>query len=278
MDQNKNDYGCCLSHFSNVKPWLSVFLIVLSIFFIMKIVTEYEALDYVGGNLSNAASITVSGKADVTATPDIATFSFTGTNEAKTVAAAQEKTVTSVNKAIDFLKKNGVAEKDIKTSGFNVYPKYSYTPCVYEASSSGMVVPCSSYGKQVLVGYEVSESVDVKVRKIDDAGKLIAGVTDAGITNVSSLSLQNENRDELVKQARTKAIADARTEAKKLADSLGVKLVRITSYSDGGQIYPMYYEKAVSMGASSSRDSSTPTISLGENKITSNITITYEIR
>jgi len=278
MDQNKICGG--LSEcFLKVRPWISVFLIVVSIFFVIKAVAEFEALDYIGGNPSNAASVSVSGKADIMAIPDIATFSFTGRNEAKTVSLAQEKTTVSVNKAIDFLKKSGVEEKDIKTSGYNVYPKYSYTPCVYVPSYDGSVVPCSSYGKQVLVGYEVSESVDVKVRKIDDAGKLLTGVTDSGITEVSSLSLQNENHDDLVKQARSKAIADAKIQAKKLASDLGVKLVRILSYSDGGQGYPVYYERAMlSSKASGDNSAQAPTISPGENKITSNVTITYEIK
>jgi hypothetical protein len=94
---------------------------------------------------------------------------------------------------------------------------------------------------------------------------------------MSGLNFTNDKYDDLVKEARDKAILEARMEAKGLARSLGVRLVKIVGYSEGGD-YPVYNRamtSAMSFDAESSAKAVLPT---GENMITSNVSITYEIR
>jgi hypothetical protein len=161
-----------------------------------------------------------------------------------------------------------VAADDIKVSGYNIYPRYDY-------------VKSSIYGggTQVLAAYVVSESVEVKVRKIGDAGKLIGSMGELGANNLSGLTFSVDKQDDVVKEAREKAIADAKVNAEKLASQLGVSLARIVSFSENGGGYPvpMYYAKEASMGVSA-QDRATPELPSGTNKITSQVTITYEIR
>ena len=81
-----------------------------------------------------------------------------------------------------------------------------------------------------------------------------------------------------MREARDKAIADARSEAAKLARSLGISLVRIISYSEGGG-YPIYARAYDAAGMASGKGGAiTPEISVGEDKIVSKVTITYEIK
>jgi len=211
--------------------------------------------------------ITVSGKGEVVVKPDLAVVSFGVSTENLDVAKAQTESTTKMNNIINLLKTKGVAEKDIKTTNYNIYPRYDYT----------QLTPYSS-GKQTLAAYVVSQTVEVKIRDISKAGEILTGVGEFGVTDVSGLNFTIDN-DQVVKdQARDLAIEDAKAQAKVLAKGLGVKLVKITSFSEGGN-YPIYYgmEKSMAMGIGGG-DAVSPQILTGENKITSNVSITYEIR
>ncbi|MEK7170272.1 MAG: SIMPL domain-containing protein [Patescibacteria group bacterium] len=252
-----------------VQKSIVITLMLLSLFLLAKFVAEVKAFRFIGSNPSGESVISVSGKGEVVKIPDLATFSFSVTEESLVISEAQTEAAKDINAILDYLKKNGVAEKDIATSGYNIYPRYEYS-----AVSSVYPYP---QGKQKLAAYVVTESITVKVRKLEDAGKLLAGIGEQGATNISGLTFDFDKRDELVKEARDKAITEARAEASKLANSLGVSLVRIVSYSDGGY-YPMYKTMAAETYGRGGDASVAPSIPVGEDKIISNVTITYEVK
>lgn len=213
-------------------------------------------------------TITFSGKGEVVVKPDIATVSFGVTAENLDVAKAQTEATTKMNKIIDLLKTKGVVDGDIKLTNYNIYPRYDYLRVE--------VYPYT--GKQTLAGYVVSQTVEVKIRDISKAGEILSGVGEFGVTDVSGLNFTVDKEDEVKDQARDLAIKDAKEQAKILAKSLGVRLVKITSFSESGN-YPIYYglEKAMTSGIGGG-DMAVPQIPVGENKITSTVSITYEIK
>ena len=99
-------------------------LVLLSIFLALVSVSQLINLRYIGAGIAPTNTITVSGKGEVFATPDIATFSYSVNEERDTVAAAQEAAAKKTNDILAYLKKSDVAEKDIQTGGYNVYPDY----------------------------------------------------------------------------------------------------------------------------------------------------------
>ena len=181
-------------------------------------------------------TITFSGKGEVVVKPDIATVSFGVTAENLNVGKAQTEATTKMNSIIDLLKTKGVAEKDIKLTNYNIYPRYDYL--------QAQIYPYT--GKQTLAAYVVSQTVEVKIRDISKAGEILSGVGEFGVTDVSGLTFTVDNEDVVKDQARDLAITDAKTQAKTLAKSLGVRLVKITNFSEGGN-YPVYYEMNKSM-------------------------------
>lgn len=243
-------------------------LALLSLFLFSKTISEIKGWGGIGSAVPNQTTITVSGKGEVVVKPDIATFSFGIQEESLVVGDAQEKVATSENEILAFLEQNGVSKDDIKVSDYNIYPRYDYVRSDLSPYASG---------KQVLAAYVVSESVEVKVRQIGDAGKLIGSLGELGATNLSGLTFGVDKQDDVLKQAREKAIADAKVNAKKLAKELGVSLTRIVSFSDNNS-YPMpvYYAKDMAMSSGAGR--ATPELPSGTNKITSQVSITYEIR
>jgi len=222
-------------------------------------------------------TITFSGHGEVTAVPDVANIYFTITKEAKTVKEAQALVAEVEKKSLDLLRENEVAERDFKTSYASFSPKYEY---VYDAKN---LVPCyidgpcpPRPGKSMIVGYTASESITVKVRNVDDAGKIMQGLGTLGVTDLNGPNFSIDKEDDLKAQARKLAIDDAKMKAKVLAKDLGVRLGDITSFSESGN-YPMpMYSKMMAADAVST-ESAPAELPKGENTISSDVSITYEI-
>jgi len=214
---------------------------------------------------------------EVFAVPDRATFTVTVREEAKEVADAQEAATKKSNDIIAYLKGAGVEEKDIKTINYNVNPKYEWEQA--GSCANGYCPP----GKQTLVGFEVWQMLEVKVQDPKKAGDLLTGVGGRGASEVSGLSFTIEDEDELKSEAREMAIAEAREKADQLAQQLGVSVVRVVGFYEDSYGYPTPYAygkggMAMDMAAEASVRSIAPELPTGENKITSNVNVTYEIR
>ncbi|HEC20995.1 MAG TPA: DUF541 domain-containing protein, partial [Candidatus Peregrinibacteria bacterium] len=205
------------------------------------------------------------------AKPDLALTSFSVVTEKKTVAEAMSESTKKMNAIIDFTKKQGIKEKDLKTTSFNVYPRYEY----YEKTELRY-----SEGKRVLVGYEVRQSLQVKIRDMEKIGEIVEGATGAGANQVGDLRFTIDDEDAVKKEAREEAIDEAKAKAKELASQLGVGLVRITDFYESGGSFDSRYlgmgggimEKTMAMD-----EAPMPQIEMGENKVSVIVNITYEI-
>jgi hypothetical protein len=259
-------------------------VIFLGLFLLVQTVAGFQNLRYIGAGLQATNTITVSGHGEEVAVPDIATFSFSVVSDKATVAQAQTDATKKINDITAYLTGAGVDKKDIQTSDYSVYPQYEYqnAVCPTSAPSYSGGVSSAIYcppGKQVLKGYEVRQTTTIKVRDTAKAGDLLTGVGSKGATEVSSLNFTFDKPEMVQDAARNKAIADAKDKADALAKQLGVKLVRIVSYNENGNYPgPIYYSKAMGMGGATDSAPASPEISVGQNKITSDVTVTYEIR
>jgi uncharacterized protein len=251
-----------------------VVVILLAAFLAAKTLNEIKENSYIGRGIYAANVISVSGTGEVFAVPDVGSFYFSVVEEGKTVKDAQDKATKKVNDIISALKGQGIEEKDIKTTNYNSYPKYEYlSPAV---CTNGYCPP----GKQNLIGYEVNQTISVKVRKTSEAGNILTKVGDLGATNISGLDFVIDDTDTVQAQARDKAVADAKAKAKVLAKSLGIKLGRVVNFSESGSYPgPIYYSRDVAGkgGATLENQAVPPQVPTGENKIVSNVNITYEV-
>ncbi len=257
------------------------FLIVLSLFFAVKVLNGFGAGNFSENKVVN--TITLSGHGEVQAVPDIANVYFTIRKDGKTVKEAQAAVVVVEKSALDFLETNKVADKDIQTTNASFNPKYESqrTICPQTPIMYGGVTSPSYYcdnGKQVIVGYEAYESITVKLRVPDDASKVMQGLGALGVTELSGPNFAIDNEDELKAEARKKAIDDASTKAKALAKDLGVRLGHVTSFNEGGNYPMMYATKAESFDSAGGATPAPAQIPKGQNTISSDVTITYEIR
>ncbi|KKT79086.1 MAG: hypothetical protein UW75_C0026G0008 [Parcubacteria group bacterium GW2011_GWF2_44_8] len=216
-------------------------------------------------------TISVSGEGEVLAVPDIGQFSFSVMAEGEDAVIAQGASATKINEINAALEAAGVERSDIKTEYYSLYPKYKYetAPCI-----AGMYCP----GEQIQDGFEVNQTILVKVRDLDQAGSLLGLVGDKGATNISGLSFTIDDDSALMDEARAMAIADAKAKAKVLADNLGVRLTKMVGYYEDEGVNPYYGKGGDMMVREQMASSVTPDLPTGENTTTSRVTLTFQVK
>jgi uncharacterized protein YggE len=206
-------------------------------------------------------------------------------------------------KANSILKANGVKDENIKLGSYNVQDKYENTgatcspggPVPSYAPSTGVktmmynnvqpiYAPICQPGNQKIVGQTITQIITVKIPDIatnadnDTRSKIISQLSAENI-KADGFAFTVYDTDTLTKNIRQEAIQNAQADAKRLAKDLGVKLEGVTSFSENGGGYTPYMMSA-KMSDSSAENSapSAPELSPGQQKITSNVTLTYSIR
>ncbi len=260
-----------------------VLISLLCLFVFVQTINGIKEYSTIGEAPLNPYSITVSGHAEVMAKRDVASLSFTSYGEGKTTSEAQTKAAESNNKALEFLKSKGIPEKDISTQGYSTYPKYDQVvkSCPVIRPEVALVPPCNTYD-QVISGYETTQTIEFKIRNIDQnpslSGEIIDGLAATGV-RVGNISNSVDNIEEIQSRARNEAIANARIEARKIARSLGVRITRIIGYYDNNYAYPVAEMDFMSArGGDGPAKSIAPQIPGGEGKITADVSVTFEIR
>ena len=213
---------------------------------------------YAGQSAQYKNIISVFGEGKVVAKPDIGQVSLSVISDAGTVAAAQKDNTDKMNKVVQAMKDLGVKEEDLKTTAYNVMPRYQYTD-----------------GRSDIIGYEAVQNVEVKIRDLGKVGDILSKAATAGANQVGSLNFTFDNPEDLQNEARKKAIEQAKNKAKNLAEDLGVNLGKVTSFNENsaGQPIPMYASDAIGRGGGGGA----PQIQTGQNEIVIDVNITYEI-
>jgi uncharacterized protein YggE len=251
--------------------WIAGTFALVGIFFATLAlgISEWKSLKYPNGQ---TASITVFGEGEMTAVPDIATVSMTVRESAKTVPEAQRLVEAKITAAIKELSSLGVEEKDQRTLSYYVNPKYESV----RTYSGGYPV----YNQRI-VGYEVAQTVEIKVRKVDSAGDVIGKLGAANITEISGPSFTVDDMDKVQAEAKEKAIAEAKEKATATARALGADLGAVIQFSeDNGGYYPMYARDGAMNQAAYGKggaETMSATLPPGENIIKSRVTITYSL-
>lgn len=220
----------------------------------------------------------VQGEGKVVAVPDVAELSFGVLTEGgKNLSALQKQNSEKVNAIIAFLKEQGVEEKDIKTQSYNISPRYQYYSCppvILKGEESAPVSrPCPP---SEIIGYSVSQSTLVKVRDLDKAGDIVAGVVDRGANTVSGPTFTIDDPAQLENEARAEAIKKAKEKAQAIAQASGFRLGKLLTIQEGisyPQPIPFYAIEQAKGG-----ETTPPQIEPGSQEVRANVTLTYEIK
>jgi len=239
---------------------ISLFIFVLFLFIIKFFDISYP-LKISVSNISQELSVVGEGKVDVV--PDTAYIDVGVTvSNVKTTKEVKEKIDTINNQLIASLKKLGISAQEIKTTNYSIYPTYIYENEINRIN-----------------GYDGNATITVKTKKTDMVPLIIEEATKAGANQINNTRFVVGDPASYREVAREKAIKNAKDQAQKLANSLGIRLGKVTniteSLSGGASIqYPMSYAKMSDIGGGGS----TPTLESGSETITSVVTLYFEKR
>jgi len=203
--------------------------------------------------------LTVTGHGEAMGVPDRALLSTGVTTAARTAAAALGANAKAMNAVFATLKHAGIPEKDIQTSDFNVTPQYA------ERKAGSDEAPR-------IVGYQVSNSVDVIVDGLDKLGPTIDALVAAGSNRIDGPTFTIADPKPLQAEARAEAVKDAISRAQTLAHAAGVALGPIVGIAEGSAPEPVEPRLRMAMAA----PAPTP-IASGEQSLSADVTITWEI-
>lgn len=213
-------------------------------------------------------TIHVSGVGKISAAPDVADITLGVSTDAGTASDALRANSEAMKAVQDVAKGSGVAAKDIQTSNLSVQPRYSQP--VPGVQQRGEFVPR-------IIGYNVSNNVQITSRDLAKLGELLDAVVSSGANQMNGISFRIEKSEALMDQARKLAVADARRKAELLAGEAGVVLGKPIQISESSDAIPMPYPMMRGEMAMMAAAPSVP-ISSGELDLSVSVQVVYELK
>jgi uncharacterized protein YggE len=163
-----------------------------------------------------SANVTVQGQGKVIYVPDVGYLSVGVSSKGTTSQEAWDKNNAVVKKLFDALKAHGIDPKDLQTSGLSIRPEYIHR----------------KDQEPLLVGYVAGYDLKITVRKLAELGTVLDDLVKNGANRNVNIAFGCANVDNLMDEARTRAIADARKKANLYATGAGAKLGRVLEISE----------------------------------------------
>ncbi|MGH8076388.1 MAG: SIMPL domain-containing protein [Lysobacter sp.] len=213
------------------------------------------ALTSVDGTL-----LSVSAQAEAKRVPDIATLSAGVVTQAADANSAMRANADEMAKVVAAIKAAGIAERDVQTSGVNLNPQYRYAENLPPA----------------ITGYQASNNVNIIVRDIGKLGKILDALVATGANQVNGPSFDVDDKESAFDEARRAAVEKAKGRAEMYAKTLGMRVRRIVSISEGGGYGPPRPMPMMAMRMEKGQAADT-SISPGENTLSVSIDVIFEL-
>jgi uncharacterized protein YggE len=204
------------------------------------------------------ATLTLSASAEVQAAPDVADIGAGVITQAAEAEAALRANADKMSRVVAALRKAGVADRDIQTSGLNLQPQFRY----------------AENQPPILTGFQASNRVQVTLRDLKAAGRVIDTLVAEGANQIDGPTFRVLNPDPLLDKARTEAVRKARARAELYAAAAGLRIKRITAISESQEYRPGPPMPRAMMAKEMSADSP---VAPGEVGLSVNVTMTFEM-
>jgi hypothetical protein len=204
------------------------------------------------------AAISVTGEAQISVPPDLATIDAGVATDARTAREASDANNAAMAKVLQALKAASIDEKDYQTSRLSLQPQYATS---------------RSSGPSPITGYRASNRVTVKIRDVTKVANVIDVLVGAGANDVGNIAFSVSQASKLLDDARTQAIADAHRKAEIYAKAAGVTLGAPLSISEEGAPRPVFRGKMMAGMAAAP----TP-IAQGEETLSISVSVTWAIK
>ena len=203
-------------------------------------------------------TITLMGRGAVEKAPDMATINVGVQVEAKTAADAMAQQASQMNGVFAAVKAAGIADRDMQTGNMSLSPVYEYP----------------NNARPRLTGYQASNSITIRVRKLDTLGKTLDAVVKGGGNTINGISFSVDQPEKFQNEARVEAIQDATAKAELYAQAVGYKVKRIVTISEQ-EFYPQP-PMPVMMRMQDMAAEATP-IAAGEVSLVQTVNVVFEL-
>jgi len=206
-------------------------------------------------------SVTVNGEATIATEPDQAQIDIGVFTQARTAPDASRENAERLARVLAEVKKLLSKADEVKTSGYSLNPQYRYP----------------QGGKPEIVGYTANNIVRIKTSKLDDVGKLIDAAMQAGANNINRLLFTLKDEEAARLDALRQASAKAKAKAEAIAASLGLKILRISSVTEGERSFqPIFRQAPMARGEALAAQAPTP-VEPGTVDVRSTVSLTAEV-
>ena len=161
----------------------------------------------------------------VESAPDLAIFDVGVSTTAATATAALAENARKMENVIGRVRAAGVADRDVQTTGINLHPQHN----------EPVRGPNGAYTPPRIIGYNASNNVRIRYRRLSEVGRLIDALVAAGANSINGPMFSIEDPEARVRQARDKALASAEQRANEYARKTGARTVRLLSITEGAQ-------------------------------------------
>jgi len=203
--------------------------------------------------------LSVSAQAEARRVPDVATVSAGVVTQAADANAAMRANATQMDKVMAAIRAAGIAERDIQTSGVNLNPQYRYV----------------DNQAPEITGYQASNTVNLKVRDIARLGKVLDALVASGANQVNGPSFEIDQPEAAYDEARRGALEKAQARAAMYAKTLGLRVRRIVSISEGGGFQPPMPVPMMAMARGKAEADTA--VSPGETTLAANLDVVFEL-
>lgn len=202
--------------------------------------------------------LSISASAEASRAPDIATLSTGVVTQAADANGALRANSEEMTRLVSAIKAAGIADRDVQTSGINLSPQYRY----------------AENQPPVITGYQANNTVNLRVRDIRRLGAVLDALVASGANQINGPTFEIEDAEGVQDEARAAALKKAQQRAETYAASLGMRVRRIVSISEGGGFQPPRPMMAMRAVA---QDSAAPPVSPGETTLGANLDVVFEL-
>ncbi len=232
-------------------------LFLLGVAKLQNLAAEYAFI----GKAPQYTSINITGEGREVSVPDVATVDLGLLTTSAKVADAQAENTKKMNQLTDRLKALSIADRDLKTANYSIYPHYDYKE-----------------GASTVSGYDVSQTLNVKIRDLNKLATVLQIAGEIGSNQIGGLNFTVDDREVLRERARQKALANALQKARALSASTGLRLGKLISYNESEVTpeQPQYFSRDAGLGAGGG--GAAPSVQSGSLEIVSSVSLTFETK
>lgn len=210
-----------------------------------------------------AKTVTINAEGKVIVSPDIAKISFSVISRGADPGEVADKNNKKMNEAIDFIKSQGIDPKDIKTTQYNLTPIYVYN---------------EKEGRNYISGYELTQTVLVKIRDFRKIGKILGALPEYGINQIGQVSFDVDEPEKYLAEARSQAFDKVKSKAEEMAKKNNAKLGSVINFSEYQGPQPIPYYESYAKGMGGGGPVAAPSIQPGSQEVSVQVSVTYEIK